>query len=109
MAITKVTASPPAENTDPWYSARTTLDNQLKATANAAATLADELEATLDPAGTPATMTQAEAQNSASTAARLVTGQRLSQAVAAFQTIKGILDYNQTPPSAGIWLRRPAP
>jgi hypothetical protein len=32
----KVTANPPAENTNPWYAARTTYDGQLKARANGA-------------------------------------------------------------------------
>lgn len=45
MAITPVTANPPAENVDPWYAARTAFDNQLKATTNAAAALADAHEA----------------------------------------------------------------
>lgn len=47
MAITPVTAPLPAENADPWITARTLLDNQLKATANAAAALADANQAAL--------------------------------------------------------------
>ncbi|QNJ55527.1 hypothetical protein SEA_PHINKY_35 [Microbacterium phage Phinky] len=45
MPITKVTAPNPTENADPWITARNTLDDQLKATANAAATGVDALEA----------------------------------------------------------------
>jgi hypothetical protein len=35
-----ITANPPAENTDPWYAARSTFDTQVKATANGAETAA---------------------------------------------------------------------
>lgn len=44
MPITKVTAPNPSENTDPWISARDTLDDQLKVTANGAASGVDALE-----------------------------------------------------------------
>lgn len=44
MAIPTVTAPLPAENVDPWITARNLLDTQLKATANGAAAAADALE-----------------------------------------------------------------
>lgn len=47
MAITPVTAPLIVENADPWIAARTLLDTQLKATANAAAALADANQAAL--------------------------------------------------------------
>lgn len=47
MPITPVTASPPAENLDPWFTARKTFDDQIKATANAAAALSDANAAAL--------------------------------------------------------------
>lgn len=46
-AITPVTATPPAEGVEPWYGPRTTFDDQLKSTANAAAEKADAVEAAL--------------------------------------------------------------
>lgn len=45
MAIPTVTAPLPAENSEPWIVPRNLLDNQLKATANAAAAGIDALEA----------------------------------------------------------------
>lgn len=45
MAITPVTAPLPTENAEPWIGPRNLLDNQLKATANAAAAGVDALEA----------------------------------------------------------------
>lgn len=46
-AITPVTATPPAEGVEPWYGPRTTFDDQLKSTANAAAAKADAVETAL--------------------------------------------------------------
>ena len=44
MPIDPITASPPAENADPWFGPRAAFDAQVKATANAAAAKADLLE-----------------------------------------------------------------
>lgn len=54
MAITPITANPPAENTDPWFTQRDAFDAQVKATANAAAAQADANAAALDGLGSAA-------------------------------------------------------
>ncbi|QUE25325.1 hypothetical protein SEA_FIZZLES_29 [Microbacterium phage Fizzles] len=47
MAITPVSAPLPEENDNPWFQKRKTLDEQLKATANAAAAAVDQVTADL--------------------------------------------------------------
>lgn len=58
---------------------------------------------------TYAAISQANAENPVSTTVGLATGQRLAQAVAANELVRGVLNYDEVPPDAGIWLRRPAP
>jgi hypothetical protein len=49
-----ITANPPAENTDPWYAARSTFDTQVKTVANSAEVAAASAQTTADAAQTTA-------------------------------------------------------
>lgn len=49
-----ITANPPAENVDPWYTARNTFDTQVKSTANGAETAAATAQSAADAANTNA-------------------------------------------------------
>lgn len=63
-----ITANPPAENTDPWYAARTTFDTQVKATANDAETAAAAASGAAGSAQTDATAALSAASAAQTTA-----------------------------------------